>query len=632
MSLFSAAFSTEVSTLELRIVKAEGLADRGGVFKSPPYVYVDAQLWEERNGIPSVYFTSLGQTEVVSALDPVLDTTYYAEVPPSKLGTICLKLRTFDKKLVGEDELLGEVVVSAEDMNAGPTKVATSDDAAADGLPSATFPLQPMQETHSWTTVEASKSPDAPAAQGHITISWTIHKDALPPIAEAPPGLPDAPAAAEDFQEVQKRFLRASFDRIDKDGSGTLSKAELADVCGALNVHIDVDKVIGSWFRFGSEGNLRDTLTFEQFSSVMLELENTARANLRNLLGSVFYDALTGKTVEVPSGTFCGVDYQFGAFAVSGVATPTSTISIDPQTHIVKFHVSGLKALLKAEGSFTKSSPELSEEATLDVRVSDVQMQVSLWFRVDVNTGKPALTDETVVEAFTIGNIEPTVKGSKPATWLKNMLANLFKVILKKHIVDALKELVKDHLKSNPDVKAQADAIAGGIIWRNQPLRRVTNTFLSVLSPSALSSPISAEEPDPTPAAEPPVPPALPPVSEDAEEAPAGPGIWNGAFGASSPPQESQDKNLVTKLFASTSESDEPQEATRPSLGNLFSGANANDDSAPEAAPRGSTFGQLFSGANANDDSAPEAARRGSTFGQLFSGALGLQEPDQEAK
>jgi hypothetical protein len=117
MSLFSAAFSTEVSTLELRIVKAEGLADRGGVFKSPPYVYVDAQLWEERNGIPSVYFTSLGQTEVVSALDPVLDTTYYAEVPPSKLGTICLKLRTFDKKLVGEDELLGEVVVSAEDMN-----------------------------------------------------------------------------------------------------------------------------------------------------------------------------------------------------------------------------------------------------------------------------------------------------------------------------------------------------------------------------------------------------------------------------------------------------------------------------------------------------------------------------------
>ena len=106
-------------TIEIRILKVKDLPGGHNVFNKPR-VYVVVSLWEENEGRPSVCFKTLGQTDVMGTVDPVLDTTFYCnDIPPSLHSKLCIKLRVFNSLMMEDDELLGEVIIDSSTVKSG---------------------------------------------------------------------------------------------------------------------------------------------------------------------------------------------------------------------------------------------------------------------------------------------------------------------------------------------------------------------------------------------------------------------------------------------------------------------------------------------------------------------------------
>ena len=598
-------------TIEIRILKVKDLPGGHNVFNKPR-VYVVVSLWEENEGRPSVCFKTLGQTDVMGTVDPVLDTTFYCnDIPPSLHSKLCIKLRVFNSLMMEDDELLGEVIIDSSTVKSGVKGESTTnhekdskDISGNSSTSKAQFTTLPLKRVsrNSWASAAAPKQADTPA-QGHIDLFWSVHSDINISLNNAPQSLSsdnvDALSTLDDLTDSQRQWMRDCFDRIDVDGNEKLTVKELKQVLDRLNVKVideqAVDKVVSSWFhRFGSAHV--GSLNFDEFVAVVLDIQKKAKRKFHEWMADFLYTLLNGRKLDLDNGLVSGVEYQLGEILLSEVSITGSNVSIDPENHTVKISVYGLQAWMRDIGwSFQKLNPSIKDEGVLDLKASDIIVDVKLQFTIDLMTGKPAMTKDIGVN-LSIGTFEPRVRANR-GSWVYNFVISILSPIIKSQIQGLVKDIVQEEIRGS-GIQEKINKIASEIVWRNQPLRRGTASLISFLSPAKANDRSVEESPKSSPPMQ-----TMASVKETA---------------ASSPPP------LSAALPQTSDTSSTPAAALGASLLPGL-GAKATEPETPNTKEQGNIRGSGWLGdvtRPAEVESSPGVGRR--SIGDLVSSALGF--------
>lgn len=599
-------------TIEVRILKVKDLSGGRNVFNRPR-VYVVVSLWEENEGRPSVCFKTLGQTDVVGTVDPVLDTTFYCnDIPPRLHSKLCIKLRVFDSLMMEDDELLGEVIIDSSTIKTGvkdesttnPHQKDSKDISGNSSTSEAQFTTLPLKRVsrNSWASAAAPKQADTPA-QGHIDLFWSVHSDLNISSNNTARSLSsentDEFSTLDDLTDAQRQWMRDCFDRIDVDGNEKLTVKELKQVLERLNVKVideqAVDKVVSSWFhRFGSAHV--GSLNFDEFVAVVLDIQKKAKRKFHEWMADFLYTLLNGKKLDLDNGLVSGVEYQLGEILLSEVSITNSNVSIDPENHTVKISVYGLQAWMRGIGwSFRKLNPTIKDEGVLDLKASDIIVDVKLQFIIDLMTGKPAMTEDIGVN-LSIGTFEPRVRANR-GSWVYNFVISILSPIMKSQIQGLVENIVQEEIRGS-GIREKINKIASEIVWRNQPLRRGTASLISFLSPAKANDGSIEESSESSPPMQ-----TMASVKETAASSPP-------PLSAALPPTSDTSSTSAAALGASL----------LPGLG-----AKSTEPETPNTKELGSIRGSGWSGAvtrPAEVEPSPGVGRR--SIGDLISSALGF--------